>query len=52
MTSAQALQQPWFGGEDVPLLYPDTLHKEEKSWRGHRLGYWFLEVMGEACEDS
>ena len=48
MTSAQALQHPWFGGEDIPLLYPDTLHKEEKFWRGYGLGYWFLKVIGGA----
>ncbi|KAF9786696.1 kinase-like protein [Thelephora terrestris] len=46
MTSAQALQHPWFNEEDTPLLYPDTLRKEEKLWNGHGLGYWFLEVMG------
>lgn len=46
MTSTQALQHPWFNGEDVPLLYPDTLCKEEKLWRGRGLGYWFLEVIG------
>ena len=46
MTSTQALQHPWFDGEDVPLLCPDTLRKEERLWRGHGLGYWFLEVIG------
>lgn len=46
MTSTQALQHPWFDGEDVPLLYPDTLCKEEKFWRERGLGYWFLEVIG------
>jgi hypothetical protein len=46
MTSTQALQHPWFNDEDVPLLYPDALRKEEKLWRGHRLGYWFLEIIG------
>ena len=46
MTSTQALQHPWFGGGDVPLLYPDALRKEGGLWRGRGLGYWFLEVMG------
>lgn len=45
MTPTQALQHPWFNGEEVPLLYPDTLRKEEKLWRGHGLGYWLLEVL-------
>ena len=46
MTSAQALRNSWFEGGDVPLLYPDTLRKEERLWEGHGLGYWFLEVIG------
>ena len=46
MTSAQALKHPWFDDSDVPLLYPDTLRKEERLWKGHGLGYWFLEVIG------
>ncbi|KAF9654126.1 kinase-like protein, partial [Thelephora ganbajun] len=46
MTSTQALQHPWFNDGDVPLLYPDTLCKGEKHWRGHGLGYWFLEIIG------
>lgn len=50
MTSTQALQHPWFDDDDVPLLYPDALYKEENLWRGHRLEYWFLEVMRGAYE--
>ena len=46
LTSTQALNHPWFEDGDVPLLYPDTLRKEEKYWEGHGLGYWFLEVIG------
>lgn len=46
MTSTQALRHPWFNDEVIPLLYPDTLRKEEKSWKGHGLGHWFLQVIG------
>lgn len=45
VTPTQALQHPWFGDEGVPLLYPDTLHREEMLWRGYGLGHWFLEVI-------
>jgi serine/threonine protein kinase len=45
MTSAQALEHLWFTDKDVPLLYPDALHKEETRWKGHGLGHWFLEVI-------
>ena len=45
MTSTQALKHPWFDDGDVPLLYPDTLRKEEKLWEEHGLGFWFLEVI-------
>ena len=46
MTSAQALEHPWFDGEDIPLLYPEAFHKQGKLWRGRALGHWFLDVLG------
>lgn len=46
MTAAQGFKHPWFDDEDVPLLYPNTLRKGDKLWKGHGLGYWFLEVIG------
>ena len=45
MTPTQALEHPWLSSENIPLLYPDTLRKEEQLWKGHGLGHWFLEVL-------